>query len=137
VDSDQKKGRLDEPAFCFARRPGRLVMVGVARGFPDFTIGLLEQLFGVGSVTVHVPAIGALGGLKVAVCLMGEAFGLGEVRVAAPQAVIVVILRKGEASSDTGKGDEGHPCELTWVHVVASVGQKYQKWMKRATGIAG
>lgn len=103
--------------------PGNSVMVGVARSRPDLAVGLLEQLLGMLRVAVHIPAVGALGGEKITVGLMSELFGLREVGVTAPETV-VVVLREGEASGDAGEGDEGHPGELTWVHVVASVGHK-------------
>ena len=102
----------------------RLVtVVGVARGLPDLTVGLLEQLLGVLGVAVHVPVIGALGGLKIAIGLMGEPFGLGEVGVVAPQ-IAIVVLREGKASGDAGQGDKGSPGELTTIHAIASVGHK-------------
>ncbi len=122
------------------RGPARLVMVGVARGLPDLAIGLLEQLLGMLGVTVQVPAIGALCGNKITVCLMGELFSLREVGVATPHVpvvVVVAILRKGEAASDTGKGDKGHPGELTWVHAIASVGHKVPEADEMRYGFAG
>lgn len=102
-------------------------MVGVAGRFPNLPVGLLEQLLGMGSVAVHVPVIGALSGDEIIIRLVGEAFGLRQVRVAAPQVsvtVAIVVLRDGKPSGNTGEGEDGHPDELAWVHAIASVGHK-------------
>lgn len=81
------------------------VMVGVFGCLFEFVAGLIEQILGLGRMTVHVPLVGLLSRGDSAICLINQPLRSREIGVSSG-ANIVFGLRKGVSADDKTSGQD-------------------------------
>jgi hypothetical protein len=80
-----------------------VVVVGGFGGFLELAVGLVEQVFGLLGVAVHIPLVGLLGFADLVESLIAEALGSGEVGVL----VRVDVLDRHLLSEDETAAKDG------------------------------
>src|SRR5580698_2826921 len=81
------------------------VMVCGFGGELEFAVGLIEEVLGLGGVTIHIPLVGLLSGADFVPCLLTEALRSGDVGMACRVDVVFRHLGSQNAADHECSGE--------------------------------